>query len=227
VNGWPCIITVADGRYNVYRFSLDALPRGQATGWGDEPSTDSTSITRVASALIPTDAHEHDSDDAIVDVQWSSQGLDVMCKLYNDGCEDAAPRAYTRISFLPTASLHPPASSQAGSSPVIVENILEGKICEYHSNSHSPWLFASTQSGNYKAVIIHDDFAESDNARSHASLHLLQFDGDWESPSVQDRQLELPFYIDLLEIYAIAMDERCGVIYLSHGSGHLFTVPYG
>ena len=160
----------------------------------------------------------------MVDVQWSPQGLNAMFNLYDDGCEGAAPRAYTHISFLPTASLHPPTSPQAGS-PTIVEKILGGKICSYHG--HSPWLYASTQSGNYKAIIIHDDFSELDSTRSPASLHLLQFDGDLESPSIHDRRLELPFYIDLLEIYAIAIDERRGVTYLSHGSGHLFTVPYG
>jgi len=186
---------------------------------------DDTSIARVISAPIPTDAHEHYSDREMVDVQWSPQGFNAMFNLYNDSREGAAPRAYTHISFLPTASLCPPMSPQVGSSPIILETMLEGKIYSYHG--HSPWLFASTQSGNYKAVIIHDDFAEPDNARSHASLHLLQFDGNLEIPSVQDRQLELPFYVDLLDIYAIAVDERRGVIYLSHGSGHLFTVPYG
>ena len=226
VNGDPYIVAASGScwHYNIYRFSLDALPPGQATGWKDGVSKDGPSIARVFSALIPINAHEHYSDRETVDVQWSPQGLSAMFNLYNNDREGAAPRAYTHISFLPTASLYSPVSPQADT-PIIVEKMLEGKICSYHG--HSPWLCASTQSGNYKAVIIHDDFAEPNNARSPASFHLLQFDCDLESPGVHDRQLELPFYIDLLEIYAIAIDERRGVIYLSHGSGHLFTVPYG
>jgi len=99
--------------------------------------------------------------------------------------------SYTYICFLPTASLCPPTPRQAGSS-VIVETMIEGKIYPYHEWTGDAWLFASTQSGNYKTIITRDDLVEPNNARSHASLHLLQFDGDLESPSVHDRQLELP-----------------------------------
>ena len=186
---------------------------------------DGTCIARVASAFVPTDAHGDYSGIETVDVQWSSQGLSAIFKLYS-GSEAAAPRAHIQILFLPAASLHIPTSPQAAS--IVAEKILEGELCDYHGDSRSPWLFASTQSGNYKAVIVRDDFAESHDApsRSHASLHLLQFDGNLESPSVQDHRMELPSYIDLLEIYDIAMDERRGVLYLSHGLGHLFTIPY-
>ena len=227
VDGEPYIVaaSISSWHYNIYRCSVDAFPHGQAIGWEDRASKDGTSIARVVSALIPTDAHGYYSDREMVDVQWSPQGLNAIFNLYNSRREGAAPRAYTHITFQPTASLYPPTLPQAGS-PIIVETMLEGQICSYHGH-HSPWLCASTQSGNYKAIIIHDEFAESDHAGSRAFLHLLQFDGDLERPKVHDRQLELPFYIDLLEVHAIAIDERRGVIYLSHGFGHLFTVPYG
>jgi len=147
------------------------------------------------------------------------------CSTYN---REGAPLAYRQISFLPTASLCPPTSTQVGSSSIIVETIIEGTI------SHSPYVrsgfVASTQSGNYKAIIIHHNhkFSDLHNARPLTSLHLLQFNGDLESPSVhnRDRRLELPSYIDLFDIHSIAIDERRGVIYLSNGFGHLFTVPY-
>ena len=214
VNDVPYIITTAGGHYNVYRLSLGA-------------SIDDISITRVVSALIPTDAHEHYSDRVMVDVQWSPQGLTTIFNLSNNHIGRIAPAAYTHISFLPTASLCQPTSPQVGDSPIIIETMLEGNIPYSCYSDPAPYVFASAQSGSYKAVINQHDpkFDESFN-RSLYSLHLLQFDGDLENPGVQIRRLEVPFYIDLLKIYDIAMDERRGVIYLSHNFGHLFTIPY-
>jgi len=219
-------LAATNGHYNIYRCLFDVLPCGQATGWEDGALVDNTPFTRATSAFIPDDPltyypdYDEDSGTRRVDVQWSPQGFNAMFNVCVNGDEVRAPRACTHIFFVPTASLYPSTSPQAGS-PIIVEKKLEGSI---YSKDYSSYLFASTQSGNYKALITVDNAPEP---RSRAALHLLQFDGDSESPSVHDRQLELPSYIDLLEVYAIAMDERRGVIYLSHESGHLFTIPYG
>ena len=93
---------------------------------------------------------------------------------------------------------------------IFVETRLAGRVGSFYSHLGC-WLFASTQSGNYKAGIIVGNVPES---RSCAAQYLPQCDGDLENISVQDRKLELLSYIDLSEIYPIAIDERRGVIYL-------------
>lgn len=71
----------------------------------------------------------------------------------------------------------------------------------------------------YTAVVL---YREGENPEP--ILSLLHFQD--EPRSVQAHELELPFYITLDQIYAIALDERLGVVYLSHVSGYLFAIPY-
>jgi len=94
----------------------------------------------------------------MVDAHLSPQDLrlDLMFIVYFD--DHPMPRAYTQIFFGPIASLYPPTSPQA-ESLMIVGKRLGGKIHSYDS-SCSPYIFASTQSGNYKAVIVVEDFPE-------------------------------------------------------------------
>jgi len=224
VDGEPCIFAAANGHYTIYRCLLDALHHGQATGLEDRAFVDDTAFKRTTSVFIPNNPltyyppYNLFSGTVRIDVQWTFQGHNVMFNVYV-GDENRTSCAH--IYFMPTASLYPPTSPQAGK-PIIVEKKLEGKIY-HHDSDFSPYLVASTQSGNYKAVIVVEDVPEP---RSRAALHLLRFEGDLESPSVQDRPLELPSSIDLLKIYSIAIDDRRGVIYLSHESGQLFTIPY-
>jgi len=211
------MIAAQKGYFTIYRCSLDALPCGQATGWEDGAFVDGNPFTREFSAFIPTQSFEYEIDRRMVDAHLSPQGLHLIF-ITHVGDEIKKFEPYTHIVFVPNALLHPP--TPQARSPIILEKLLDGKI---YSNDYSAHLFASTQSGNYKAVITVDDFTED---LSSPALYLLKFDGDLESPSVQARRLELLSCIDLLKIYAIAIDDRRGVIYLSHETGCLFTIPY-
>lgn len=104
------------------------------------------------------------------------------------------------------------------------EITLEGRVSSYSQSRFAPWLVASSPSGTYSVAIINRSEVEETSGGVCSGLRLLQYSRD--PPGIQSRELTLPFYVDLDQIYAIAIDERCGVVYVSHVLGHLFSIPY-
>jgi len=121
-----------------------------------------------------------------------------------------------------------------------------GKVSLYDDSYNLSWLIASSVSGLYYVVVMkrthseaefHDesgdeledefeDELEDELAEDEPvfSLHLFQYNLD--PPAVQTRQLEVPPTIDLAETQGLAIDERLGVIYLTHAMGQLLVIPY-
>ncbi|KAG5337132.1 hypothetical protein C0989_010580 [Termitomyces sp. Mn162] len=94
---------------------------------------------------------------------------------------------------------------------------IEGKIGSHHYDYSAPWLVASSHSGIYSVLILQ-------HADQDPQLCLLQRDSS--PPAIHVRTLDVPRYIDLKEVYAVAIEDRYGVVYLSHAHGYLFALPY-
>ena len=109
---------------------------------------------------------------------------------------------------------------------ICTDILLEGRVGSYHHNIpvRSPWLVSSSPSGAYTVIALDLTGNVSDESDMFAILQLLHFTND--PPNIQPCQLELPFFIDLNDICSIALDERRGIVYLSHARGYLFAVPY-
>ncbi|KAF5374156.1 hypothetical protein D9615_008868 [Tricholomella constricta] len=104
-----------------------------------------------------------------------------------------------------------------------VSGYLHGGTAMYGGSVLSGPLVASSLSGIYSIIVVYT------GAYLPAPvIYLLQYETG--SSEIQHCGLALPYdsdiRVNLEEIYDLAIDERSGVIYLSHVEGHLLTLPY-
>ncbi|KAG5728090.1 hypothetical protein E4T56_gene19456 [Termitomyces sp. T112] len=99
-----------------------------------------------------------------------------------------------------------------------VEKTMDWKVWYYRQADgvRVPWLAAPSESGNYSVIVMEED----------ECLQLALLHWDVHRAAIHVRHLDVPSYIDLNEVYAVGIEERYGVIYLSLVQGYLFALPY-
>ncbi|KAF8073379.1 hypothetical protein FPV67DRAFT_1477570 [Lyophyllum atratum] len=219
VDGTPFIVGEDDQNkaFRVYRCPLDALPWDEGSYWEDGPSIDVEGGVVLAAVIATPEDDEWHAPEA----KWSPLGFHALYLQQVVQREDWDTHStYMQACFWSSDKTQPHAA-QAGPSHTVATPGIYGKLGSYHGSDGSPPLLGSSPSGSYSTLVI-DRFEDLvDQAKS---LHLIIYDS--KAPHIQMRPLDLPFYIDLEQIYSVAIDERYGVIYLSHIRGHLFTLPY-
>lgn len=200
-----------EGRHDVYHCPTDLL----------FPSVDSTlengsdrDIELIPSLQLSDfntkwlSTHDYES----AGPSLSPRGLHANFTLYHD---------VSQLTFTTLISFHPINGLPSPRSDSVSELILNGPIAKHPLSALSPWLIASSSSGMYTAVILDMSYTSSPDGHQ---LYLVRFAHD--PPGITSCQLTVPFYINLEQIYSLGMDERCGVLYLSHFKGHLFALPF-
>lgn len=216
MEGTPFIITADEKNYDVYRCSPDALPHGEDCIVQDIYTVNGN-FRKVAK--IDVAGHGNSFDLETAELKWSQNGLLATFVQYHHGYADCTK---TLVCFWPVMSNHPPWMCENN---VTSDMVLEGKVGSFLESMVSPWLVASCPSGRYAVVVLDRGADPMTDSTQRMCLQLLHFSKD--PPRVQARELELPrIIIDLSQIYSIAMDERCGVIYMAHCQGYLFAIPY-
>jgi len=202
----PYIIIVAENFYQIHRCPPEILPY-LGTPVFDNGTPIQVNLPHVAE--VSRDGLEDSIYLEMADLQWSPMGLHGVFVQY--------PREYststeTLARFWPRISL---SSGKYGSMS------FDGRVGSYAESRFSPWLAASCPSGTYVVVALNRTTDIITDPDELCLLHFIQ-----DSYRVESRQLRLPFFVDLNRAYAIAIDERCGVIYLSDASGYLFAISY-
>lgn len=196
-------------KYRIHEFPWELLPHGAEFNLNEHHGLVEGSLPFVAE--IGCVGVEDSFYVETAELRWSPQGLHGIFVQYTSN--------YTNTTRTLVRSWHlQPASSTYD------EMALEGRVSSYSQGQVSPWLVASSPSGTYSVAIINCSEIEETSGGVCRGLRLLQYLRD--PPGIQSRELTLPFYVDLDQIYAIAIDERRGVIYVSHVLGHLFSIPY-
>ncbi|GLB38501.1 hypothetical protein LshimejAT787_0503660 [Lyophyllum shimeji] len=224
VNGTSFIVISDVDMYWVYRVSTGVLPSGVDSEWEDGATVnDPGSVVPVAEIYAPETEGSYDRE--VPDVSWSPQGLHALHIFYGTGAVNLSGihSTRTRTSLWPMQTLHRLSPSGHGQDIASATTVVQGTVGSYLGSEglHAPWLVASSESGIYSVAIIHCD---DDDLRQTSRLHLFQYDSC--SPEIWVRQLALPVDIGIHEIFAIAMDERLGIIYLSHVQGRLLVMTY-
>ncbi|KAF9465807.1 hypothetical protein BDZ94DRAFT_307279 [Collybia nuda] len=205
----PYVITVEDKDYCIHKVPWELLPHGSKTCSIEDGGSVEGNLTLVAE--ISRAGVEDSFYVETAELRWSPRGLHGIFVQYTSSYTDTT---CTLVRSWPRDL--PPSSHN--------EMTMDGRVSSYSQSRVSPWLVGSSPSGTYSAAIINCSEVEETSSRVCSGLCLLEYSCD--PPGVQCRQLTLPFYIDLDQIYSIALDERCGVIYISHVLGHLFAIPY-
>ncbi|RDB15202.1 hypothetical protein Hypma_004821 [Hypsizygus marmoreus] len=211
VDGTPFIITAQDRMHHIYRCPIEVLPLDEDTAIEDG-ATIQGNLVQIA-ALHAVDPEDTFYDYETPDLKWSPRGLHAFFVLYNISSQVIE----THPCFWPIDHTYPPSPDQVQR---LATMSFEGTVAAYFESRTSPWLVATSQSGTYAAVVVNREVGPN----ALPTLFLIEYDSD--PLKIESRQLELPFFINLDQIYAIAIDESLGVIYLSHALGHLFAVPY-
>jgi hypothetical protein len=170
-------------------------------------------ISSIYETILPLDPMPNGSPDLrpIQHQLLSPQGLAGLFITY--------PRSYsdpptTTILFQPSlfTYFNPSSTSRL---------VLPGEVRLYR-----PQPF-STPSGNYMLLCVDASLEEFCQDKDVASkLHLVHFTN--EPPSLEVRQLEMPFFInpEMDSIHSMAVDDHLGVVYLAHDEGYIFSVPF-
>ncbi|KAG5653164.1 hypothetical protein H0H81_002006 [Sphagnurus paluster] len=216
----PFIIISDKEVYHVYRCSP-----GDPKYWEDGATVElENSLVHVAEVHVMEE--DDSSEREILELKCSARGLHAMHVLYNANYHGYT--AHTLECFWPASERWTRAAPIRLDTREEIEAMtlsFNGNIWSYSGLDSPPWLVSTSPSGTYTIFAMQsNDYIGGDDLALR--LHLLQISDDPALKPILDRQIELPFYIALDKIYSLAIDERCGVIYLSHVQGHLFTLPY-
>lgn len=207
-----------DADYKIYRCSIES-PSEKDEG---------TSQVKRPSRITPTciaDLHgpKRDAGSTMVEAWWTpSTGCVDICTHHSRGFEYGPARSF--ISTWPPAI---PINNAISPEHVCKDTLhashsINGRVWRYSDSSPAPFLWAVSDSGRYTAMIL--ECNESGSPDPPVTLRLLEF---VQSPSeVRCKNLEVPCFIDLEEVYSIGIDEHYGVIYLSDCRGVIFALPY-
>ncbi|TFK38939.1 hypothetical protein BDQ12DRAFT_85400 [Crucibulum laeve] len=208
----PHIVVCDNVDYVVYKIPMDAFKKRLDN---DPPSNTSSLYVIQLIEVINVHADEDNSvfDSELADVKWSSMGLRVMEVQYR---REFSLSTSTRIS------LWPPSTSPTPLSPI--QTTLPGTITTHNFEEGSPWLLASSSSGIYSVMLLDRKNDLSYQEDTKLTLNLIHYSKN--PPEICSSQIELPFFINPCDIYSVGIDERCGVIYLSHFQGYVFALTY-
>ncbi|KAG6901366.1 hypothetical protein C0995_012869 [Termitomyces sp. Mi166 len=198
-----------DETYDIYCCPIDKLTSGENLSRTEIAMEISANIVHAAQLV----AHEivRGFDDETVQSTLSPLGFHTLHVVYP---EPHVSAGIISASFWPIEEIH--ACDKQGVKYETIE--IEGKVTSHGRGYSAPWLVASSRSGIYSVLVVGQDTDEA------PELCLLQWDST--PPTIHVRTLEVPRYIDLTDVYAVAIEERYGVIYLSHAQGYLFALPY-
>jgi len=196
---------------------LDVLPFAENTTWEDGASIDVEDAVVLVDEVATCEDYDFEVQKAIL----SPRGLHTLHIFrddHDDYSEDAnATASTTRVSLYPSCAAYPHLGAADFQFAAVHE--IKGEVGSYLGDT--PWLVGFSPSGTYSVVVMK---RMTDGVDLTFTLLLLQY--DMKTSKIQTRQLDLPFYINLNKIYSVAIEERYGVVYLSHTRGHLFAVPY-
>ncbi|KAG6910114.1 hypothetical protein DXG01_013168 [Tephrocybe rancida] len=210
----PYITVALRDVYEVYRCPVDKLVSEADLNLEKVEAEICTGMIRVVKITRSyTEGNSNDWDTA--ELRLSAFGFHMLRVLY---VNDFASITY---SFLwPLENLH---SLGLDGVPIAeglthAETSIDGRPPARYMG-RTAWLASTSHSGIYSAVIIMTD----DNGGDW-QLYLLQ--RVLRPPNIHVRILDVPHYINLDQIYALAIEERHGVIYLTHERGYVFSIPY-
>ncbi|KAG6853938.1 hypothetical protein C0991_012262 [Blastosporella zonata] len=206
-----CSCDGGDDVYEVYRCPVQSLGTEEDIVSEDVAMEIGSNIIRVAKIIASSDIGSGEAfDRERAESRLSYSGLHILRILYEN-----AHTTTTYASFWPIKDLH--SCGPNGLNSFITTTVIDGKIGSHYHGHTAPWLVATSHSGIYSVIIT---FADGVGHR----LCLLQ--RGLNPPTIHMRTLDVPNYLDLEQIYAVAIEERYGVVYLSHIRGHLFSLPY-
>lgn len=207
------------GVYEVYCCSLDGLSFVESSEREDGASIDIEGAVVLVNQIIACGNEQWGAPE--VKCQLSPRGFHTLYVFQDDLTEERnVDTAITRAYLWPWGG-QPPHSIAAGLDRRVARTEMNGEVVSYPGSHNSPWLSDTSPSGTYSLVVVKQ---VTDGVDLAFRLLLLQYDS--ESPNIKTRELDVPFYINLDDIYSVAIEERYGVIYLSHTRGHLFALPY-
>ncbi|KAG6811237.1 hypothetical protein H0H92_008407 [Tricholoma furcatifolium] len=228
----PFIVVVSEANtrmetFEIYRCPLDGLASKDAESDWDSLGTQAyTGFKRVARCVVPTlplpPEAGHDHRYYTIDAEVSPRGFHVF---HNEGLNGYLPT--TRVHFWPIAidnmdvNYATPCagieSDMTTTTPAPTTVALAGMV-----NDNEPDLartVASSRCGIYSATIVMDNTGKID-------LYLLRRDNTVDPAMVHVRPLAIPDFVDLSDVFSIAVEERLGIIYLCNYAGYLISLPY-
>ncbi|KAG6829432.1 hypothetical protein H0H87_011416 [Tephrocybe sp. NHM501043] len=201
----------SDAIYELYRCPIPQFAYEENPDLEAVATEISANTVRVARFLPPSDITlSYYNRDATYTVErmLSSHGFSLIYVTQDD-----SHISTTHMSFWPVTDIHSLRMEDISPAATIM---MEGRVGAHHQHE-SPWLAIPSRSGAYSMAVVLDHAEQP-------MLRLIQW--DQVSPSIYIRTLNVPWYIDLEGIFDLAIEDRYGVIYLSHAYGYLFALPY-
>ncbi|KAH0586596.1 hypothetical protein H2248_007819 [Termitomyces sp. 'cryptogamus'] len=193
--------------YDIHFCPVEKLSSEENLSWTEIATEIGANIVHAAQMVVSN--HTRGFDRETVELKLSRVGYHALHVVYPELHAGLTYASFWPIEQLGTRNIQ---STKYGGTINI-----EGKIGSHHYDYSAPWLVASSHSGIYSVLILQ-------HADQDPQLCLLQRDSS--PPAIHVRTLDVPRYIDLKEVYAVAIEDRYGVVYLSHAHGYLFALPY-
>ncbi|KAG6899735.1 hypothetical protein C0993_007346 [Termitomyces sp. T159_Od127] len=195
--------------FEVLRFPIEKLLSEEDHDWV-EVAREATAKWELAAALR-VDGIEISTDfEDLAEWQLSPFGFHTLRVITSDNGVKSTCASLWPIEKI---GIIDPTDTSIYIAPSVVK-VIDGQLLYQEVSWSCP--VASSESGIYSVVII----IKGENVQ----LYLLQ--RDIQPPAIHIRHLDVPCHIVLADVYAIAIEERYGVIYLSLMNGQIFALHY-